>query len=84
MWHYSFRSIKTPASADLQAESCKFSATGVDIFTMLYNVDDKELSIMKQGYDKGAVAWIRKLPGAFSSFQGGLNTFEQDYSALTG
>ena len=81
MWHYSFRSIKTTTSSDLQAESCKFSATNADIITMIYNVDDKELSIMKQDYDKGAVAWIRKIPGSFSSFQGGLNTFEEDYSA---
>jgi hypothetical protein len=41
-----------------------------------------ELSLMKQGYDKGSVMFIRKLPGLFESTNlDGAFHFEQDKGA---
>ena len=55
-----------------------FSATEDSILTLIYNALSSELSLMKQDYAKGAVAWIRKIPGTFGAVDGGY-MIVQDY-----
>jgi hypothetical protein len=49
---------------------------------LLLENEANELSLMKQGYDKGSVLFIRKLPGIFEyTNQDGIYHFEQDNGA---
>ncbi len=40
MWHYTFKQIKTPATTDMSAQHCRFSASGTAIFTLLHDTAD--------------------------------------------
>jgi hypothetical protein len=49
----------------LSAQFCRFSLNSDFIYTLLLENEANELSLMKQGYEKGAVIFVRKIPGTF-------------------
>jgi hypothetical protein len=66
-WHYAYKSIRNAAGTrtSLSAQNCKFSTPYDFIYVLLLEHEAQELSLMKLGYDKGAVQFIRKIPGTF-------------------